>query len=935
VSFKHTYILFFFLSAFFLSAGESGYILQSGEELVDGRIFFDKNGDVGTTIFELRKPNAEKDWWSTSVGGPRGGGVQNIKKKEKPDWLTMLYDYYVVVNGEKTGPFDRIITDIDHIMAPDNIHYGYLATLENRFIPVVNGKNQPHYYYQDFYGDYLTMFFSPSGNHYGYLMCYRTASGTSSSAYLDGKKLTGKWGKTTNFKLRISDDGEMMFQDGRGGRSNNYIVTNKEEFAGPFNSAHLYGFGKSEMYALYTDNNKSLKLKIGSSVIDIQGFYNNSKIVDNSKIYVVTKDEAYPKGDRYGVSLFSIDLKTKSKSKLGDYYVTKKKNSVNATSEPKDKAIFILENKRGEPLILDGKGSVLQKGQADYAYVNVLPEMDIAAGEGVFFMSSPRTDQWEKPFTIRTGVASDVRGSSAKKLISKDIINPLFRYNKKSKTLFISGSIIKKGKKKEKEVFLYSGGKTFTLSDETGVYGVSIGSGSDLAFYTRPGMNKIYNIYRNNKRLQTVSYLDSKTFRVSPYNSSYALRYGKDKEVHTANSYLGINGHEVGMFYGQPEWSDKEKAFVSLHGQNGKIELVAFKMAEKGMEQHVITTSSFTSNKTASAENNKTVVKKEPVKQSKVSVNALNLLSAYAKSRYRVSVHSASNPAFAWDVAGWSRENGGNVQLWNTSGQMVQDFYFVKADKGENYYHIQSASSGLYLHISGAKDNSGSSILQWNGSGAPQTTFIAEADNGGRLSFRTLSGYYFDIAGGKVGAGVDIRLWVKNGSMAQKFVLRAEKPSAFSRYIGKNSITIHPMANTRFVLQSKRGENYNGVRFSLEYNRKGMKEHNYRIYAAPPLNGNNDTYFIQNAATGRFLHTEGARFEDGTGVVLWEGCGGQNTRWSFERQSDGSGFIIRSGGNSLLECNGYPPKNMKPGTGVGLFHDEGQADQRWTFRLMD
>jgi len=153
---------------------------------------------------------------------------------------------------------------------------------------------------------------------------------------------------------------------------------------------------------------------------------------------------------------------------------------------------------------------------------------------------------------------------------------------------------------------------------------------------------------------------------------------------------------------------------------------------------------------------------------------ALALLAGYSKARIPVIIE-AKVENLAWDVQGGVGEpakNGTNVFFYPSQGEANQQWFLIPAGKGD-IYHFQSVHSGRFLHISGAKDEQGSSLIIWDGAGStlPQTIFTAKADTDGSIRFFSVKGYALDLAGGNPVERADLQLWKNSGGAGQAFYI--------------------------------------------------------------------------------------------------------------------------------------------------------------------
>ncbi|MBQ7875704.1 MAG: RICIN domain-containing protein [Clostridia bacterium] len=130
-------------------------------------------------------------------------------------------------------------------------------------------------------------------------------------------------------------------------------------------------------------------------------------------------------------------------------------------------------------------------------------------------------------------------------------------------------------------------------------------------------------------------------------------------------------------------------------------------------------------------------------------------------------IASKLNTNYVLDVAGGSKDNGANIQLYKWNGTSAQVFKFNKsisnATFGTTYYRITNYNSNDEVVW---KDNN---VVQWS---ADYVWAVAE-DNEGYIILVPSSkrNMCMDVAGGKVASGTNIQLYKINNTDAQRFKL--------------------------------------------------------------------------------------------------------------------------------------------------------------------
>lgn len=133
---------------------------------------------------------------------------------------------------------------------------------------------------------------------------------------------------------------------------------------------------------------------------------------------------------------------------------------------------------------------------------------------------------------------------------------------------------------------------------------------------------------------------------------------------------------------------------------------------------------------------------------------------------------SALNYDYVIDIAGGSKNNGANTQLYRKNGTSAQKYYLYGT--GNGYYIIKSVSSGLVLDVAGGSKSNSANIQQYgyNGTNA-QMWSVVPCGNGQYTFVNAGSGKCLEITFGSVRNGSNIAQYSSNRTGAQKFMLQA------------------------------------------------------------------------------------------------------------------------------------------------------------------
>ena len=148
--------------------------------------------------------------------------------------------------------------------------------------------------------------------------------------------------------------------------------------------------------------------------------------------------------------------------------------------------------------------------------------------------------------------------------------------------------------------------------------------------------------------------------------------------------------------------------------------------------------------------------------------------------------------SLALDVAGASKENAANVQVWQRNDSAAQQFVISGNSGG---YAVKNRSSGYVLDTWGGNVATNANVVQHADNGGKNQRWIFEDAGGGFVYIRNQLGYYLDVDGGKNANGTNVQTFSFNGSNAQKWKL--EKPSlAYATVSGIGNQTYDGRAKT-------------------------------------------------------------------------------------------------------------------------------------------
>jgi ribosomal silencing factor RsfS len=128
----------------------------------------------------------------------------------------------------------------------------------------------------------------------------------------------------------------------------------------------------------------------------------------------------------------------------------------------------------------------------------------------------------------------------------------------------------------------------------------------------------------------------------------------------------------------------------------------------------------------------------------------------------------------ALDVSGASQQNGANVIQWDKTGGDNQKWQLVDTGQilGEGYYQIIARHSGKALDVSGASQQNGANVVQWDKTGGDNQKWqLVDAGGGYYNLIVRHSGKALDVFGASQQNGANVGQWDKTGGDNQKWQL--------------------------------------------------------------------------------------------------------------------------------------------------------------------
>lgn len=214
--------------------------------------------------------------------------------------------------------------------------------------------------------------------------------------------------------------------------------------------------------------------------------------------------------------------------------------------------------------------------------------------------------------------------------------------------------------------------------------------------------------------------------------------------------------------------------------------------------------------------------------------------------------------------------------------------------------YLKNVGTGKYLDISGGSLNNGAPALVYTKNSPATYNQQFKITNAGSNIYKIepyhTIGFNLDVSGGSSSAGAQIQSYVYNGTSAQNFKfypiqLDNSKVQYFitTAASGYNKV-IQANANASVSQETPSLSNTNQF-WEIEYIRK-----DYLF-----VNGN-ESYYIRNKESNYYFDVKAGKTSNNTAVLQYHFLGGNNQRYKFSANGDGSFYITpQHATNRVLE----------------------------------
>ena len=274
--------------------------------------------------------------------------------------------------------------------------------------------------------------------------------------------------------------------------------------------------------------------------------------------------------------------------------------------------------------------------------------------------------------------------------------------------------------------------------------------------------------------------------------------------------------------------------------------------------------------------------------------STLTAPSAVVAGEYYITSELADD--LVLDVWAASRNDGANVQLWNSNLSAAQKWR-VSYDS-EGFATITNVASGKVLDAQWGSSRPGTNVTQWSNNGSRAQKWKIVTGDKGRITIVSAldSSIVLDISGARRSAGANVQLWTANGSDAQSFAFIPTKPSVSAE--GQADIAPGYYSITSRVS----GSNYLSTGYSLDNGVKVRLSDQYLVDDGiwKISRGADGYYHLENVWSGKSLDSTDGTPIPGRQLQVWTtDLNNPNQKWVITSVAGGA-YVFRNVGTGLV-----------------------------------
>ncbi|MGE0079579.1 MAG: RICIN domain-containing protein [Bacteroidales bacterium] len=565
------------------------YSLASGEDMVYGKVGLFDDGSVKYTFAVVRKPSGSKQIYKREIEMPYGpqpilsGGQMKIDSNPRE---YDFYDYYVIFNGQKMGPYDRIYDmhqsdgNVDNWVTPDGKYISFAAVKGEKYYPIIGNSEQIA-----FWSVLQAPDFDRSSGH----ATYAIAFGKNKYWLIeDGNPKLKDWPAIGNIKY-ASNGRDLLYVGSQNNAKEKYIYLNHRQIGGPFEIVSQLGFIPGTNKPFYTVF--SHKTSNGTSEVEFNDVFLGDKVINIprgegvGKFYFTDsgvsftrskKNPSYDGKNMYKanfVTIYEYNFKTNQLKKLDGEY------SMVSTKIADGTFFYDVNDSDGNSILVKQGGEVLEKVNKEvHNNGHGLTSFRLNSANGDYYSISSRG--YNQPVVLhKNGKVFDI--PNAPKIMFVERLN--FSPVNKNLNMVLARDVPVGGN----DWCAINGSNQFDFKgNATGVWTFSENGDVYSWMWSKAENDRSQNqLYKNGKLASDVKANSIVEFCVSPDGNRYAtlVTTGDDPSTggyYTENKYmhnkrrLFLDGEIVFGNFGVPVWSKQSNAFLVLKADRGKISLL-------------------------------------------------------------------------------------------------------------------------------------------------------------------------------------------------------------------------------------------------------------------------------------------------------------------------------------------------------------------------
>jgi len=557
------------------------YILNQGEEFVFGKIGLDDSKNIKYTFAVVRKPNLSKKIYKREFNpyGPRGIGGGRVMRLDNNPKDYDRYDYWVVFNGKKFGPYDRIVEmyqnkpDIDKWVSADGKSISFAGVRGQRYYSVINSNNASGFW---------TCSQAPSFDRLSgqnmYSMQYRH---NSYWLYQNRKVFLKGWKYIKGIKFADNKE-DFLYVGAMDNKYEKYVYVNHEQIAGPYYLISKFGFipGTSKVYCAGFDRKSNYKfVKVGNKKIPVPDGNSVSNLsVDKDRVFFTLSwaNKKAPKKNIFARKKYKVceyDLKTGKIKKYGNYYFALYPKKFNG------KIYYQTYTSKGDHLFVKHGGKILDRLKRSQL-----------KGASVFYKIAPDGScytYYKKK--NRYIVRKNGKQINLKNLNGKFAWIDSFRFDpvtgKEQLVINLDSSVASKKKK------IFYGNTSFYLNGDTWAKNIFFASGCNDVYsvhrYIKSHNDWRYQLFKNGKPVDNNIWSGIAVLTTAGNGRGYAMLVSRDvqmglnaywtenKQMNLKTDFI-VNGRIKPGRYGAPVWLPCAGKFAVLKQEDDRIVVSKF-----------------------------------------------------------------------------------------------------------------------------------------------------------------------------------------------------------------------------------------------------------------------------------------------------------------------------------------------------------------------